>query len=202
VVTADIKEGCTVMHSQAEKLKVKFGSALADEVYDNRIISIPGLKGRDHKEISEKNLARIIQARMEEILDYALWEIRRSGYERKLIGGIVLTGGGALLAHIDKLTELHTGMSCRIGAPVEQLGHGYHHTVSSPIFSTAIGLLLRGLNDVEAEQQPEASPVSDETPREASNAHEERTDNWFNNIFRKTKAWFEAEPDMDLDQNR
>jgi len=84
------------MQPQAEKLKVKFGSALASEVYDNRIITIPGIKGREYKEISEKNLARIIQARMEELLDYILWEIRRSGYERKLIGGIVFTGGGAL----------------------------------------------------------------------------------------------------------
>ena len=90
VITMDIKEGCTVMHQQAEKLKVNFGSALASEVYDNRIITIPGLKGRDSKEISEKNLARIIQARVEEIMDYVVWEIKRSGLERKLIGGIVL----------------------------------------------------------------------------------------------------------------
>ncbi|HRF41806.1 MAG TPA: cell division protein FtsA, partial [Saprospiraceae bacterium] len=99
VITRDIKEGCNVMVQQAEKLKVKFGSALSEEVYDNRIITIPGLKGRDHKEISEKNLSLIIQARAEEILDYVMWEIKRSGYERKLIGGLALTGGGALLNH-------------------------------------------------------------------------------------------------------
>jgi len=121
VITQDIKEGCTVMKEQAEKLKVKFGSALADEVYDNRIITIPGLKGRDPKEISEKNLSRIIQARVEEILDYVVWEIRRSGFEGKLIGGIVMTGGGALLKDIEKLTEFHTGISCRIGVPIEHL---------------------------------------------------------------------------------
>jgi len=113
-ITKDIKEGCTVMPHQAEKLKVKFGAALANEVFDNRIISIPGLKGREPKEISEKNLARIIQARVEEILDYVIWEIQRAGFDRKLIGGIVLTGGGALLKDIDKLTEFHTGMSTRI----------------------------------------------------------------------------------------
>ncbi|NRA51791.1 MAG: cell division protein FtsA, partial [Phaeodactylibacter sp.] len=145
VITKDIKEGCTVMKPQAEKLKVKFGSALAEEVYDNRIISIPGLRGQDHKEISEKNLARIIQARVEEILDYVIWEIRRSGFDRKLIGGIVLTGGGALLSHIDKLSEYHTGMSTRIGTPIEHLAHGYHEQLSSPIYSTAVGLLIKGL---------------------------------------------------------
>ena len=199
VITADIKEGCTVMQPQAEKLKVKFGSALAKEVYDNRIITIPGLKGRDHKEISEKNLARIIQARMEEVLDYVLWEIRRSGYERKLIGGVVLTGGGALMAHAEQLTELHTGMSCRIGVPVELLAHGYQERVNSPIFSTAIGLLLRGLQDIDPSKAPveELTAVVDEN-KEPSNVSEEKGPSWFDNVFRKTKEWFEAEPDMDF----
>ncbi len=202
VITADIKEGCTVMQPQAEKLKVKFGSALANEVFDNRIITIPGLKGRDHKEISEKNLARIIQARMEEVLDYVLWEIRRSGYERKLIGGIVLTGGGALLANTDKLTEFHTGMSCRIGVPVEQLAHGYHERVSSPIFSTAIGLLLRGLNDLDPAKMivEEAKTDHSDEPKEPSNVSEEKGATWFDNVFKKTKEWFEAEPDVDFNK--
>ncbi len=200
VITSDIKEGCTVMQPQAEKLKVRFGSALASEVYDNRIITIPGLKGRDHKEISEKNLARIIQARMEELLDYVLWEIRRSGYERKLIGGIVVTGGGALLNHLDKLAEFHTGMSCRVGLPVENLAHGYRESVNSPIYSTAIGLLIKGLHDVEAGrvQVPIESNGSAKSDKEPSNVSEEKSAGWLDNVFRKTKEWFEAEPDMDL----
>jgi cell division protein FtsA len=144
VITADIKEGCTVMQPQAEKLKVKFGSALANEVYDNRIITIPGLKGREHKEIGEKNLARIIQARMEEVLDYVLWEIRRSGYERKLIGGIVLTGGGALLNHTGQthriphrhvLPHRSPGRAPRTRLPRKR---------QQPDFQHGIGLLLRG----------------------------------------------------------
>lgn len=213
VITADIKEGCTVMQPQAEKLKVKFGSALADEVFDNRVITIPGLKGRDPKEISEKNLARIIQARCEEILDYVLWEIRRSGYERKLIGGIVLTGGGAMLQNMEKLASLHTGMSCRTGLPVEHLGHGYKQEVASPIFSTGIGLLLKGLQDVElgrvevpaavvAEPELVAEPAFAEplknVNRPESNAGEEKPASWLENIFIKTKEWFEAEPEYDL----
>jgi cell division protein FtsA len=202
VITADIKEGCTVMQPQAEKLKVKFGSALANEVFDNRIITIPGLKGRDHKEISEKNLARIIQARMEEVLDYVLWEIRRSGYERKLIGGIVLTGGGSLLVNTDKLAEYHTGMACRIGIPVEHLAHGYHESVSSPIFSTAIGLLLRGLNDLDPAKalEEEQNTTAQNENREPSNVSEEKGAKWFDNVFKKTKEWFEAEPDMDFNK--
>ncbi|MCB0528815.1 MAG: cell division protein FtsA [Lewinellaceae bacterium] len=203
VITADIKEGCTVMQPQAEKLKVKFGSALSTEVFDNRIITIPGLKGREHKEISEKNLARIIQARMEEVLDYVLWEIRRSGYERKLIGGVVLTGGGSLLAHSDKLSEFHTGMSSRVGVPVEHLAHGYHESVNSPIFSTAIGLMLRGLEDVAAGSgEQDRSQENGKGNREPSNVSEEKEASWLDSVFRKTKEWFEAEPDLDFEQKK
>lgn len=196
VITKDIKEGCTVMKPQAEKLKVKFGSALAEEVYDNRIISIPGLRGQDHKEISEKNLARIIQARVEEILDYVIWEIRRSGFERKLIGGIVLTGGGALLNHIDKLSEYHTGMSTRIGTPVEHLAHGYHEHLSSPIYSTGVGLLIKGLDDLEAGLIPSQAEATAEEEAEAP--EKEPAGNWYDQLFKRTKEWFEAEPDNEF----
>jgi len=198
VITKDIKEGCKVMQHQAELLKVKFGAALADEVYENRMITIPGLKGRDPKEISEKNLALIIQSRVEEIFDHIFWEIRRSGYENRLIGGVVLTGGGSLLRYIDKLVELHTGLSTRIGIPIEQLAHGYTKEVSSPIYSTAIGLLLNGCESsdnvpltFEDEERAELlEPVGAE-----EGAHSEK---WFESIFRKTKQWFEEDPDAEF----
>ncbi|MCP3930024.1 MAG: cell division protein FtsA [Bacteroidetes bacterium] len=196
VITKDIKEGCRVMTHQAEKLKIKFGSAMAAEVYDNRIITIPGLKGRDPKEISEKNLARIIQARVEEVLDYVVWEIQRSGFDRKLIGGIVLTGGGALLNHIEKLTAFHTGMSTRIGIPIEHLAHGYTEKLSSPIFSTAIGLLLKGIEDVE-----NGNVSHEEIPQKEEVVEEEvggNTSRWYEQMFKKTKEWFEAEPDTEF----
>lgn len=196
-ITKDIKEGCTVMPQQAEKLKVKFGAALANEVFDNRIISIPGLKGREPKEISEKNLARIIQARVEEILDYVIWEIQRAGFDRKLVGGIVLTGGGALLKDIDKLTEFHTGMSTRIGFPIENLAQGYADVVASPIYATAIGLLQKGIEDVEAGrikyQLSEPTPEVVEEPKVETVVKDD--DGFLGGIFTKTKKWFETEPD-------
>ena len=213
VMTSDIKEGCTVMQHQAEQLKVKFGAALAEEVVENRIITIPGIKGRDYKEISEKNLARIIQARMEEVLDYVVWEIRRSGYERKLIGGIVLTGGGAMLRDVDKLCEFHTGMSTRIGVPIEHLAHGYQEKVASPIYATAIGLLLNGIafqeeqlrlhpvveEKIVVQEEPELvaeAAVATKTP--VADERQQQGGKWLEGIFKKTKEWFEAEPDVDL----
>lgn len=215
VITKDIKEGCTVMKHQAEKLKVKFGSALADEVYDNRVIAIPGLKGRDPKEISEKNLALIIQARTEEILDYVMYQIQQSGYGNKLIGGIVLTGGGALLRDLDKLTEYHTGITARIGIPAEQLAHGNLEQVYSPVYSTAIGLLLRGMEKVESGElvyshekvevveEPVIAPVVVEEPALAAVEAEgtmkkEGEEKGYSKIFRKIKDWFEAEPDAEF----
>lgn len=142
IITNDIKEGCMVLPDQAEKLKVRFGSALADEIYDNRIITISSISGRDPKEISEKNLSRIIQARVEEIFDYVMLEIHRSGFERKLFAGMVLTGGGSLLKNVNHLAEKHTGLHTRIGKPIEHLSNGYDDSIQSPIYSTGIGLLI------------------------------------------------------------
>lgn len=211
-VTNDIKEGCTVMNDQAEKLKVKFGCAIASEIYDNRIITIPGFKGRGHKEISEKNLAMIIQARVEEIFDYVLWEIRRSGYEKKLIAGIVLTGGGSLLKCIDLLAEYHTGLNARVGKPVEHLAHGYHTQLASPIFATAVGLLkntIENMKDrafveelekkgselgIESAVEQEVMDLSDDQVIK----REKRGNKFFDRFYTIAKEFFEATPDSDF----
>lgn len=209
IITNDIKEGCNIMGEQAEKLKVKFGSAMADHVTENRIITIPGIRGRSHKEISELNLARIIQARVEEILDLVYWEIRRSGFERKLIGGIVLTGGGALLANIVDLVELHTGMTARLGIPTEHLANGYEPAISSPIYATSIGLVLNGFNELEREamyreavSQEQVGLSADEVAAKPETPTSYSSDlpksKWLNNLLKRTKDWFEAEPDSDL----
>ena len=145
IVTEDIKEGCTIIKSQAELLKVKFGSALANENQENEIVSIPGLRGRSPKEISVKNLANIIQARLEEIVENVYFEIKNSGFEKKLIGGIVITGGGSQLKHICQLVEYMTGMDTRIGYPNEHLASGNTEEITSPVFATGVGLVIKGL---------------------------------------------------------
>lgn len=145
IITEDIKEGCTIIKHQAELLKVKFGSALATEAKDNEIVSIPGLRGREPREISLKNLASIIQARMEEIIEHVYFEIKNSGYEKKLIGGIVVTGGGSNLRHLPQLMEYITGMDVRTGYPNEHLAPENPEEVTSPIFSTGVGLVQQGL---------------------------------------------------------
>lgn len=145
IITEDIKEGCSIIRSQAEALKVKFGSALSRENKNEEVVSIPGLRGTPAKEITLKNLASIIQARMEEIIEQVYWEIKNSGFEQKLIAGIVLTGGGSQLKHIKQLTEFLTGMNTRIGYPNEHLAGNMPDELCSPMYSTGIGLVIKGL---------------------------------------------------------
>ncbi len=148
VITEDIKEGCSIIEKQAELLKTKFGSAWPGENKENEIVSIPGLRGRDPKEITLKNLSKIIHARVVEIIEQVYLEIKNYGHEetkKKLIAGIVLTGGGAELKHIKQLVEYITGMDTRIGYPNEHLSGNSEVDLSSPSYATAVGLLMKGL---------------------------------------------------------
>lgn len=144
IITSDIKQGCMVMQNQAEQLKVKFGKAIADEASENEIVSIPGLRDRTPKEISLKNLAYIIEARMEEIVELVYAEIVRSGYANSLAAGIVITGGGAQLQNLVQLVEYISGMDTRIGYPNEHLGKSKVDAVKSPMYATSVGLVLAG----------------------------------------------------------
>ncbi|HAE32064.1 MAG TPA: cell division protein FtsA [Flavobacteriales bacterium] len=150
IITEDIKEGCTIMHRQAELLKVKFGAALSSTKQENEIVCIPGLRGRDPKEISVKNLSSIINARMSEIIEHVYYEIKNSGFEKKLIGGIVVTGGGSQLKHITQLFEYVTGMDARIGYPNEHLSSNTNLSVTSPLFATGVGLVIQGFEKFDA----------------------------------------------------
>ncbi len=184
IITDDIKEGCTIIRKQAELLKVKFGSALASENQANDIVVIPGLNGRDPKEISVKNLAHIIQARMEEIIEQVYFEIRNSGFERKLIAGIVITGGGAQLKHIPQLFEYLTGMDTRIGYPTEHLASG-NEKVSSPMYATGVGLVLKGFEYADRQQRRVTSVGA--TPKTR------KKNGLFDKILSKGKEWFEED---------
>lgn len=185
IITEDIKEGCTIMKRQAEQLKVKFGSALASESQENEIVCIPGLRGRDPKEISIRNLSSIIQARMEEIIEHVYYEIKNSGYEKRLIGGIVVTGGGAELSNITQLFEYITGMDSRIGYPNEHLGKSVvEEAITSPMYATGVGLVLKGYETKARIQRSQMAVKS----------HSKRTKgSFFDKILEKGKSWFEED---------
>ncbi len=186
IITEDIKEGCSIIKNQAEALKVKFGSALSSENREEEIVSIPGLRGRPPKEITLKNLANIIQARIEEIVEHVFFEIKNSGYEKKLIGGIVLTGGGAQLKHIAQIFEFLTGLDTRIGYPNEHLANNVAEELSSPQYATSIGLVIKGLQGAENSRKI--------TDNDRAQSSKEKT-SFFDNIFKKGKQFFEDDID-------
>ena len=156
VITEDIKEGCSIIEKQAELLKIKFGSAWPGENKDNEIVSIPGLRGREPKEITLKNLSKIIHARVVEIVEQVFLEIKNYGHEspkKKLIAGIVLTGGGSQLKHLKQLVEYITGMDTRIGYPNEHLAGNSDSETTSPMYATAVGLVMDGLAHMQKQKK-------------------------------------------------
>lgn len=150
VVTKDIKEGCSILERQAEELKIKFGSALGDLAEEDKVVIIPGISGRDSKEISFKSLAYIIQSRMEEIIDAVMFEIENSECMDKLSAGIVITGGGAMLRHLTQLFRFRTGMDVRIGYPNAHLAGNVADDINQPMFATSVGLLMKGYEFVDS----------------------------------------------------
>ncbi|MDA0326083.1 MAG: cell division protein FtsA [Bacteroidetes bacterium] len=193
VITEDIKEGCSIIEKQAELLKIKFGSAWPGENKDNEIVSIPGLRGRDPKEISLKNLSKIIHARVVEIIEQVYVEIKNYGHEeqkKKLIAGIVLTGGGSQLNHLKQLVEYITGMDTRVGYPNEHLAGDSDGDITSPLYATAVGLVLDGLERQEKQVSVEL-PEDDEPPKPPTEQTPVRSKGFLEKLTERVKDFLE-----------
>ena len=169
IITDDICTGCSIIKHYAEEVKVKFGSALASENRDDEVVSIPGIRGREPKEISFKNLAHIIQARLEEIFELVNYEIQKAKSDNQLIAGIVLTGGGAMMRHIQQLAEFKTGLEVRIGYPNEHLNQTEMKELSSPMYSTSIGIVIETIARMEHDEYLQASRKLEKEPDENTN---------------------------------
>lgn len=173
VVTEDIRQGCSIIKKYAEEIKIKFGSAVASENRDDEVVSIPGIRGREPKEISFKTLASIIQARLEEIFDLINYEIQKVNADHKLIAGIVLTGGAAMMKHIRQLAEFKTGLEVRLGYPTEYLANETSEELASPMYSTGIGLVIEGTAKYEQDMMRQKYNNSNELIKKEFN-HEEK----------------------------
>lgn len=176
VITEDIKEGCAIIEKQAELLKIRFGSAWPGENKENEIVSIPGLRGREPKEITLKNLSRIIHARLQEIIELVYLEIKNYGHEeqkKKLIAGIVITGGGAQLRHLKQLVEYITGMDTRIGYPNEHMAGNSSEELTSPAYATVAGLVMNGIKTLEKEKaEREEEEINEQEEMQATTTEE------------------------------
>ncbi len=183
VITKDIKVGLSILEKQAELLKIKFGSCMYTDDQENVMVSIPGLRGREPKEIAVKNLSEIIGSRYKEIIDLVYHEIKVSGYENKLMTGIVLTGGGSKIRNLKQLAAFVTGKETRIGYPNEHLGNKSRDEVVSPMYATGVGLVLKGFEYVESLYIKRDMPVEDIKESSQDSA----------GILDKIKEWFTEE---------
>lgn len=189
VITEDIRKGCQIMKKQAEQLKKRFGSAIAMEMRENDIVCIPGLSGREPKEISLRNLAGIIEARISEIIEHVQYEIQSSGFADQLIGGVVITGGGAQLNHITQLFQYITALECRVGYPNEYLADAPADEMVSPSFSTGVGLVIKGYDRMSPKS---AHLLKQEDEREATPEVDENDvkTNYTQNVFNSIMSFF------------
>lgn len=196
VITEDIKEGCSIIEKQAEMLKIRFGSAWPGDNKDNEIVSIPGLRGRDPKEITLKNLSKIIHARVVEIIQQVYAEIKAYGHEeqkKKLIAGIVVTGGGAQLKHLKQLVEFTTGMDTRIGYPNEHLAGDSDSEVTSPLYATAVGLVMNSLErkDYNKKTTPKIEPETETPVQEVKEEKGKKEKQKESNLLKERKSFFD-----------
>lgn len=209
IVTQDIKQGCNILERYAEQLKVKYGSSLADKAQENKVVSIPGINGRPPKEISFKNLAHIIQSRMEEIIAQVYFEVEASGMLKQLGAGIVLTGGGALLKNLSQLVAFKTGMDVRLGLPNQSVQSKIVDEVNQPMFATAVGLMLTGFNDkcencceekvklqVEKKIKTEPQVETDELIKETEFTDKKNSKKKIATLFDKLGEFFEVDDEQ------
>lgn len=177
MITQDIQEGCSLVRSNAEPVKLQFGSAVENENDPYTNISIPSIGNQPPREISLRSLAGIIQASCESILLKVMIEIQNSGYTaHQLIGGIVLTGGGSQLKHLVQLTNYITGMHTRIGLPEEHLANNTPDNLRNPCYSTSIGLILEGFKKIE-QDETEITHTDNETNENVNEIDKEETNN-------------------------
>nr|WP_321453050.1 cell division protein FtsA [uncultured Carboxylicivirga sp.] len=210
VVTSDIKEGCSVLYKQAESLKVQFGTAIGDNAREDMVVTIPGVAGWEPKEISFKSLAYIIQARMEEIIDYILFQIESSGCYDKLGAGIVLTGGGSLLKDLPQLMKYRTGLDVRMGLPDRFIVGDVPEMAHLPNFSTSIGLVLSAMErpkrkiiepelfgEVEPKAESQQAKATQKREKPKKEKHNYSTGNLFSGFTKRLENIFD-EKDVEM----
>lgn len=181
-VTDDIRVGLSVLDDQAEKLKHRHGEAYIEMIEDDEAITVPGIAGRPPKEITKSILGKIIQARMEEILEIVAIEIKRSGYADSLSAGVVLSGGGSLISNVCPLANEVLGMDAKIGKPLGLSG-GLTEEVNNPIYATGVGLVMHAIKTGDVQNQAiVASSPKGTSVEKVMNGIAERMKSWFKEL--------------------
>ena len=176
-VTDDIRKGLGILTEQAEHIKQDHGYAFMSAIVNNEPIVLPGIGGRPPIEIDKKLLCQIIQPRMEEILEIASMEIKRSGYSKHLSAGVVLTGGGSLIKGTADLAHEVLGMPVKIGIP-SGFSAGLIHEIENPIYATGVGLVIH-----ELKHRDRSAITATVTPEKGKGS--------VKNIFNRMRTWFD-----------
>ncbi len=190
IITRDLKDAFRLLDQQAEALKIQCGTALSKKA-GNSIITVPGIRDRAPIQVLEINLAKIIQARVEELFDLVYWSLQQSGMIDKLHCGITLTGGGALLNDIADHVSAHSSIETTLGLPDHFLATNTIAQVKSPMYSTAIGLLLSAADQAskQASRKDSKSPINEQvnTTRKAVKG-----------VFKSFTSWLEGGNDTPM----
>lgn len=180
IINKDIK-AYGILERHVEKLKVTFGEAIAEKAQAEKFINIPSVSGQAPKEIAVKTLAGIIEARMEDIIDYVAAELDRCGLSGKLGAGIVITGGGATLKNLDQLFRVKLGCEVRLAMPTVHLTPESAEKVANPKYSTIAGLLIDAVRNGRftdvvcgVQAQPEPEPTREYAPELQRPTYEQR----------------------------
>lgn len=183
-VTDDIKKTLGIIHTQAESVKLTYGHTLYESIMRDDVFMIPGINGRKPMEVSKSLLCQIIQPRMEEIFEFALAEIKRSGFARSLSAGIVITGGCSQLRGAAELAEQVLGMPVKIGIPGSIISGGFAPEVQAPMYATAVGLVMYAFQhnviSTASMQAPERDVQTAQSPSSGARG-----------FFAKVKGFFE-----------
>ncbi len=205
-ITEDLRQGCGVSSRNAEQMKIQYGSCYSDYAPENKTVIIPGIGGRESREVSFKVIAGIIEARVEEILEAVIYEIENSGYQDKLRAGIVITGGGSQLTNFCQFVKYKTGYDTRIASPNNSITFDSCEGVCKPSSSTAVGLIIKGFEsestykgEDNAEQlvatlfPKESIPevYTDSRPRHKTEKREKRSGNFINHTLGVLGGFFE-----------
>ncbi len=173
LVTSDVAVGLRTPNTEAESIKLQYGCSYTAMVKEEEEIAVPGVGGRPDRRMPRRVLSEIIEARMEEIFELVGAELKKHGFEDRIPAGAVITGGASLMEGTAELAEKILQLPVRIGSP-KRVG-GLTDVVSNPSYSTAVGLVLMGMQS----QQPRDGKRSAMMSGDA-----------FGNILTRMKKWF------------
>ena len=173
-LTNDVAVGIRTPFKEAEKIKIRYGCGLTELIGKDDTIEVPSVGGRRPRTISRQLLGEILEPRVEEIFSLIHQEMLRSGFEELVNSGVVITGGSSLLPGVPEIVEQVFNMPARVGYP-SNIG-GLKEIVNSPMYATAVGLVLYGAKTLKKEKRFRI-----------------RDTNIFNRIVSRMKRWFTEE---------